>query len=203
MALANYSDLQASIADWLARDDLTSAIVDFIALGEARIYRELRVRAMETTFSDTIASGVIALPSGYKELKNAYVDGSPTQKLSRKTAEWIYSEYPSRSAEAKPVVIAREGSNFIFGPFPDSTYTIKGIYYKKLDPLSDSNPTNWLTDDNPDLILYASLLASQPYNMADDRLPVWSSLYKKAKATAQAEDKREELSGSIIEMVAG
>ena len=41
MALANYSDLQASVASFLHRDDLTSEIPDFIKLAEA----DLQVRA--------------------------------------------------------------------------------------------------------------------------------------------------------------
>ena len=44
MALATYSDLKTSIANFLARDDLTSNIDDFIDLTEARLSRELYTR---------------------------------------------------------------------------------------------------------------------------------------------------------------
>ena len=42
MALATYSDLKASIADFLNRDDLTAVIPDFIKLAEAQFKREIR-----------------------------------------------------------------------------------------------------------------------------------------------------------------
>ncbi len=47
MAISSYTDLQTSIANFLARDDLTSVIPDFIQLAEARMSRELDTRSQE------------------------------------------------------------------------------------------------------------------------------------------------------------
>ena len=47
MALGTFTELKDAIADWLDRSDLTARIPDFIALAEARINRELRIRPME------------------------------------------------------------------------------------------------------------------------------------------------------------
>ena len=46
MALDSYTNLKAEIADWLDRDDLTARIDTFIDLTEAKLAREIRVRAM-------------------------------------------------------------------------------------------------------------------------------------------------------------
>ena len=46
MSLSTYSDLQTSIANYLARSDLTSQIPDFITFAENRLRRELRIRQM-------------------------------------------------------------------------------------------------------------------------------------------------------------
>ena len=45
MALNNYANLKTAIANFLARDDLTSEIDDFIDLTEADFNRRLRIRA--------------------------------------------------------------------------------------------------------------------------------------------------------------
>ena len=37
MPFANYTELQAAVADWLNRTDLSSRIVDFIALAESKM----------------------------------------------------------------------------------------------------------------------------------------------------------------------
>lgn len=198
MSIANYSDLKTALENWHKRPDLDDYTADFIRLGEHRIYRDVRLRCMETALSTAISSGVIAVPSGYASLKYAYVNGSPMTKLERKDAEWIYHNYPTRSADGKPLFIAREGDNFIFGPYPDSTYTIKGIYYKKLDALSDSNTTNWFTTNAPDLLLFAALCEAGVYMEDDPRIAMWERKYAMQVSAIQAEDEREEFSGSPL-----
>jgi hypothetical protein len=54
MAISTYSELQSSMADFLNRSDLTSVIPTFIALGEARMNRDIRHWQMENRASTTI-----------------------------------------------------------------------------------------------------------------------------------------------------
>jgi len=197
-SIIDYASLEAAIASWLHRSDLTTYIPDFIVLGEARLYRELRVRQMETALSSAISSGSLAVPSGYREMKYAYVNGAPVRWLERKSAEWIYANYPTRSSSGTPRFFAREGDTFIFGPYPDSDYTIKGIYYKRLESLSDSNTTNWLISDAPDLILWASLCEAAPWMKDDARIGLWEKKYEISKSRIQAENDSEEFSGSTL-----
>jgi hypothetical protein len=196
--IEDYATLQGALVNWLHRDDLDSEIQGFIQLGENRIYRDLRVRQMETTFSSVIASGSIAVPTGYVEMKYAYVNGSPMVKMQRKDAEWIYANYPTRSADGTPKFFAREAETLIFGPYPDSAYTVKGVYYKRLTSLSDANPTNWLTSDVPDLILYASMCEAAQWLQEDDRVILWEKKYDQILQRVKRNDIDEEFSGSPL-----
>lgn len=198
MAISTYSELKTAVANWLNRSDLTTYIPDFIALGEARIYRELRIRAMEASLSSAISSGVISVPNDYVELKHARVDGTPVHGLQRKTDEWIYQNYPTRSSDGKPKFMARDGSSFIFGPYPDSDYTIKGTYYKRLTALSDSNTTNWFTTNAPGILLFAALCEAEPFMKNDERILVWQGKYDQEKTGIEKEEKREKFSGSPL-----
>lgn len=197
-AITDYATLKTEVAAWLNRSDLTNEVPGFIQLGEFRIYRDLRVRQMEAALSVAISSGVIAVPTGYLEMKLAYVNGSPMRKLERKDAEWIYLNYPTRSSDGTPKFFAREGTNFIFGPYPDSAYTVKGTYYKKLDALSGTNTTNWLITDVPDLILFASLCEAAPFLQDDARVALWEKKYAQIAARVQLNDEQEEFSGSPL-----
>ena len=47
MAFDTYANLKTAIANFLARDDLTTQIPDFISLAEARMSRELDTRSQE------------------------------------------------------------------------------------------------------------------------------------------------------------
>lgn len=199
MSITNYSELKTAVANWLARSDLTSYIPDFIRLAEVRIYDEVMHRDMETALDTTIASGVIAVPSGYKAMLDLRVITDPVQFVIRKPTRWIYEKYPTRSSDGVPKYFARERSNFIFGPYPDSTYQVKGTYFKVLDPLSDSNTTNWLTDDRPNLILFATLCAAEPFLRNDPRLALWEAEYQKAMQAANKTYKTESYSGSVLQ----
>src|SRR5690348_14504070 len=171
MALdGTYSGLQNSLASWLHRSDLTATIPDLITLADNRINNDLRHRAMETSQASTIASGVIAVPSNYIELKDAYISStSPYVNLDRKTANWIYDKYPNRVSDNTPRFIAREGSNFIFGPFPDANYVVTLVYYNRFASLSSS--VNSVFTSYPGLWLYGALLEAAPYLKDDKRIP--------------------------------
>lgn len=201
--ITSYSELKTSIANFLHRADLTSIIPELIADAEFRIANDLRIKAMEASFSEAIASGTVALPAGFLEWKFLYVDGDSSQKLERRDEEWIYTNYPSRSSGGKPVFFAREGETLIFGPYPDSAYTIKGRYYKKLDALSDSNTTNWFITNAPDLLRYAALCEAAIYIQNDARIAMFESKYKMAKERIERTERREATSGSLITAKAG
>jgi hypothetical protein len=203
MALSTYSDLVTAVGTWLNRTDLTSYAPDFITLAEERIYRNLRVKAMETALSSTMSSGTIAVPSDYIELKSAYIDGSSVYALERLSVEEIYTKYPTRSSSGKPLYIAREGESFIFGPYPDADYTVKGIYYARLAALSTTNTSNWLTTYAPSLLLFGALAEAAPFLKDDQRIVIWEQKFLAQLGDANRADKRETMRGSTLAMSAG
>jgi hypothetical protein len=200
MAITTYSELKIAVVAWLdiATADLTSVIDDLVTVGEKRIFRECRTRDMEDSFSTAISSGTIALPSNYVELKYARIDGTPSQPLERRSAESLYEMYPNRSSEGKPKYIAREGATFIFGPYADSAYTVKGIFYKRLTVVASA--ANALFVANPDLYLFACLAESEIVIGRDSRIPIWEAKYNKILADVNGEDRREQASGSTLRM---
>lgn len=193
--ITNYSTLQTAIGDYLARSDLSSFFPNFTQAAEAKLYKRLRIRAMETALSGTISSGVLAVPSDFLELKFAYVTTSPVQWLKKTTPEHIYNDWPVRSGSAIPTHISRQGTNFIFGPYPGA-YTVAGIYYARLTALSGSNTTNWFITNAPDVLLYGSLLEAAPFLGDDPRVPIWAEAFAQCIALIEEEERREGARGS-------
>jgi hypothetical protein len=113
--------------------------------------------------------------------------------LKKSSASQIYADYPLRSSSGTPVSIAREGSNFIFGPYPSTTETIGGIYYAK--PTSIATSDNALFLANPDLYLFAALCEAAPYLKDDPRIVIWEAKFAQILEDIAKEDAAESASG--------
>ncbi len=67
--VTNQATLRTTVADWLNRSDLTNAQLDqFIEMGEAKIYEELRVPALEKSVTVTVSDSTIDIPGDFVEL---------------------------------------------------------------------------------------------------------------------------------------
>lgn len=193
--ITSYNDLKTEVAGFLHRADLTSDIPTLILLAEKRIQREVRTPDMETSYSGTIAAGVIAVPSDFLEWKAVYINSDGANILQVKTFEWILAHYPTRSSDGLPKFIARAGSNFEFGPYPDSTYSVKGLYYKRLTTVSSS--WNALATANQDLYLYASLAAASAFISDDPHIALWEQAYVTTRDGLNREGEQQALAGPL------
>jgi len=204
MSLSTYAGLKAAIPSVMnvSATDLASNIDDLITLGETRIYREARTRDGEQSIATAMASGVVAVPSDYVEMKYCYCSAAPGIPLERRDIGWLYSNYPRVNASSGiPVYFSRDGTNFVFGPYPNGGFTLTGVYYKKFAALSSAVNNQFL--NNPDLYLFACLAESEYLIGRDNRIPLWEAKYNKILDDANGLAKREDASGSSLRMRAG
>ena len=202
MAINTYGTLKTAVANWLDRDDLTDRIPEFISLCEATFNRVLRIRAMETTVSDTTVGGTKtdALPDGYLQMREIHLTTSPVVSLSYITPEIMY-RIRSGSTSAKPNSYTIVGDNILFGPTPDGAYTYDMTYYKSFDALTDVATTNWVILNAPDLYLYGTLLQAEPFLMNDQRIALWESVMRQVINDLQEQDDKDRHSGSEMRVM--
>src|SRR4051794_23818546 len=139
MSLSSYADLQTQIANWLARNDLTTYIPDFITIFEAAACRKLKVRPQETTTTLTPASGVATLPTDYLGHRRVTWSGSPNRELDYVAPPIFASEWTDNSS-GNPIIFTIEGSNLRVKPLDDTALTF--TYYQKTAAVSGT--LNWL-----------------------------------------------------------
>lgn len=204
--ITSYTTLLTAVADYLARSDLTSFTPNFVQNWEEKFLRQPMNfgRWMETSLSSAISSSVLAVPAAYLGLKYAYVDGSPASRLDRVSLNQLYGTYPRGGDSARPRWISRDTTNFVFGPIPDSDYTIKGVYWAKptlLRSFASDAAAHWIIVNAPDLALYGALLEAQPFLMNDKRIPTWDGFYKQALQNYRDLQREEDVSGSPIQEV--
>lgn len=181
MALSNYTELQASIAGWLARDDLTTRIPDFVVLAEAKFNRTLLHPRMETR--DTLTVNTLATDPEYLDLPTDFqtmrrvrlsgVAGKPRLQFKTQTQLDDY-RYSTDNISGQPVYFTISGDQIELAPTPNQNYDVELLYRANI-PAMASNATNWLLTLAPDLYLYASLMESAPYIQNDERIAVWGT----------------------------
>jgi hypothetical protein len=201
MALTNYSDLQATIAKYLGRNDLTDQIPDFIQLAEVRLRRDLRIRQMlkSSTTMTTGGDPTVGLPSDFLELRNLHVVSNPVRDLQFVSPAVFYRN--GRVHESGlPVYYTVMAAEFKFAPVPDTNYTLDMLYYAAPDYLSNTNVSNVFLANAADLLLYGSLVEAESYLMNDPRIQVWASFFDRGLAALNAADDKSEYSGVPIKM---
>lgn len=191
MALTTYSELLQAIDDHLGRgnDDLSDAFkADFVTLAEVEIYDRIRVREMETSADLTLSAQAVALPTGFVGLRRIYLDTAPIQNVSYLSPDAFWREHPT-TASGLPCHCTIEGENVLFGPVPDSSYTAKMLYWKRLTALSSS--TNNLFLRHPELWLYGALQHACEFIRDDEMRAQYGGLFEKALAATQQSDLRD------------
>jgi hypothetical protein len=187
MAIGTYVELQAAVANWTARADLTSRIPEFVQCTEAKLNRELRVVDQETRSATfTIGGEYVAQPADFLQVKTFYIN-SPKTNLVYYSDDLITAVHGS--THGTPQNYSVQGANFRFGPYPSSTGTVvSSLVYAAKIPTLISTSTNWVLLSHPDVYLYgcvaeAFAFAKDPVNTkvyADlfisqiERLKAWS-----------------------------
>lgn len=177
MALANFTDLKAAIADHIHRTDLTTQIPDFISLAEGRINRRIQARLQEKETALTLTAGTrdMALPADYYEGLNLWMTTYPPRdEMVFKSPEQIV--YGTDASTGVPTAWTIDGSNITLDSIGDIDYTFDFRYRCKF-VLSDAEPTNWLLTNYPDLYLYASLFQAAVYTHNGDKAIMYKQMY--------------------------
>lgn len=191
MALDTYSGLQASIADFLNREDLSTQIPDFITLAEARFNRELRVNAMLQRDTTTAMGSYVSLPPDWLQHVSLTVT-SPNDTYDALTyvSGEEYYDLRNDGLTGTPRYYTIIDSNILLLPVPTGNVTMEIIYYGKIPALSSGNQSNWLLTRSPDLYLYASLLQAEAFLVNDERIPLWAGAVDKTIADMNLESER-------------
>jgi len=190
----DYTTLQATIASYLARSDLTATIPEFIRLAEDRLARDLRIRQMLkiVTTTTTSADGTVEIPADFLAMKDLHISSSnPIQTVTFQSTSNFFRNTRA-TASGLPVFYTALGSEFRFAPIPDAAYTLQMLYYFKPAYMSSTVSSNLWLANTPDLLLYAALGEAEPFLMNDERLATWSAMYDRGvNALTKSDDEGE------------
>lgn len=195
MAITTYSELKAAIANWLVRQDLTDRIPECIALAEATMNRDIEHWRGEKRATATLDARFSAVPDDYIAPIRFQVDTvkCPLEPISPQ--DMHERRAMANDTAGTPEAYALVGTEFEFFPTPAESHTGTLYYRAAIPALSDSNASNWVLENAPDIYLYGSLIASAPLLQEDARLATWQPLYSGAVAAFNLESGRGKFSG--------
>lgn len=203
MALSTYTELKASIANWLNRSDLTSEIQDdFIKLTEADLNSKLRVRDMIAQTTITVNAETENLPTGFLQVRDFYILSGATKYPLRYMTPSQMDSTKGTSNTGVPVAYTILGSTFRFMPKPDTSYSGVLNFYKSFDTLSASTATNYILTNHPAIYLYGALFHAANFLGGIDpvRLGKWEQMYATALERLELNDREDQFSGSPLQV---
>ena len=198
MAITKYSELKTAIADFLNRDDLTSAIPTFISLAEAQIARDVRSWRQERRVQTPLDERYEALPSDFIQAERLTLDSGEQLRLI--SVEDMAKYRANNDSPAKPRFFALSTDQIEYYPTPTGSEVLDMVYCARVASLSDAEPTNWILEKFPDVYLYGSLIHSAGYLQEDARSNQWAQLYSSAVAGINSESYRSKYSGGSLIM---
>jgi len=190
-----YDSLVTSVLEYLERSDEATAqrIPTFITLCEFEIAQQIKTLGQQQVASSsmTIANPVLPKPARWRKTVSMTLYDPTTltrQPILLRKYEYLRNYWPNPASTGLPLYYADyDYDNWLVAPTPDSAYVFEVLYYERLEPLSSSVQTNWITRNAPNALLYGTLLQAMPY-LKNDQRQIFQQKYSEAMQALKAED---------------
>jgi len=189
-----YDSLNYYVLQYLERSDQATinAIPTFITLAEFEIAQEIKTLGQLQIVEANMTAGSPNLqkPARWrKTVSMNYTDASGNKNpvLLRKY-EYLINYSQNSSTTGAPLYYADTSWDWWFiSPTPDQAYALEVLYYERIQPLSSTNQTNWLTQNAPNAMLFGTLLQAMPF-LKNDQRQIFQQKYMEAIKSLKTED---------------
>jgi hypothetical protein len=191
-----YADLKTDIQTWMQNTgtDFTNQLDTFINNTEQRLLREIDPEAFVfNKFTNLTSSNrFLDNPSDLLIIKNLLVEnGSDRIFLEMKTDEFIYEYWPDDSQTGVPKYFANyDDDSTLLAPTPDSNYRVEMQYVARIETLSTTNTTNWLTENADDALLYGCLSEASIFTKNMEDYALYDKRYQEIVAGLNNQSRR-------------
>ena len=189
-----YNSLTSIVLQYLERSDtaVVNAIPTFITLAEFEIAQEIKTLGQLQLVQSQVSTGnpVLQKPARWRKTVSLNITDSSGNKnpvLLRKY-EYLTNYWPNNTLTAQPLYYAdTDWDHFYLAPTPDQAYAFELLYYERIQPLSSTNQTNWLTQNAPNAMLFGTLLQAVMF-LKNDQRTIFEQKYQEAIQALKAED---------------
>lgn len=190
MSLDTFDNLKLEIIDESHRDDVDLKIDRFIAQTESSMFQNpvqvLNVRSGETRATALTSGRFLALPDGFLNMRGMRIDtDNGFLPLTYRTPEQL----TSIDGPARPRFFT-VSSQIEFDTVPDEDYTIEMQYFAEFTPLTDTNQTNTVLTNNPNIYLFGALSFLSIWARDPEQQATYFNLFLDAIRGANKKDRK-------------
>ena len=203
-AAMTYDSLVADILNYAERDDapFVDQVPRLIMMAENKLAATLRGLGMLKFVSGTLQVGnaTYTKPARWRETASFSINvGTTRTYIFERGYEYCRIFWPDPTVTGRPLYYANyDYEHFFIVATPDTAYPFEMAYYERPEPLSDVNQTNWITQYNPQLLLYGTLLEAQPFLKLPERIGEFKQFYDEAVANFKTESQRRAIDASNV-----
>lgn len=156
--IANYDDLQSEILEWMDRTGDSAAesrAPKWILFAESWFNRELRTPDMEHSVTFSITDEDTPLPDDYLAMRAIYQETEPDFPLNGMSPDQLRRDFGGQTGVPQSYAIV--GGGIRVAPVPERELLYTMDYFRRIENLSVTAPSNWLLRQAPELYLFAAL----------------------------------------------
>jgi hypothetical protein len=182
-------------------DDFATILPAAIEAGELRCLRDCDFPSARVIKRVTLTTGAASLaPPADMVVPRSLsvftsVGGSTRQEVQRRDASYLREYAPDTSTRGVPLYFATtEAGIMMLAPAPSAAYELELEYTYRPAGLSSDNPSTWLSERYPDMLVFACMVFLSGYQRNfgaqtdDPQMPgSWGRLYSEAVAVARNE----------------
>jgi hypothetical protein len=157
------------------------------------------VETRDTSITTVAGTQYYTLPTDFLEARNVQLNTNPVRVLKYLTPQQMDKRWASGDA-GNTINFTIIGEEIQLGPTPSDAQTLEIAYFKRLAALTDSNTTNWLTSNAPDMLLYASLIEAETYLVNPEKAAMYAAMLDVSMQEWEVQEAKGRHSGSALQI---
>ena len=190
MALTNFLELKAAVADYTIRSDMP--FTTLLSLAESKFASTIKHRLAERYAEIPVAKGAasLPLPVDFQEGRSLKINHQP---LTLASIDSLNAE-PGNTDRYAIV-----GSTVRLQSRPAADIVVGLTYYARVPALTEAAPTNWVLATFPDVYLYGVLLEYAIWAQDADKQNTYATGLAAALGNLNGDHSRGSYSGSTLQ----
>tara|TARA_A100001391_G_scaffold196719_1_gene175722 strand:- start:602 stop:1255 length:654 start_codon:yes stop_codon:yes gene_type:complete len=193
-----YSSLKTDIQTWAENTgtDFVAQLDTFINNTQQKLAREIDPVGFNKNVTSSMVVGdrFVTLPSSIEPMALNYLNiivNNERQFLEIKPVEFLQEYWPNVAVTGTPRYFANfDDSTVYVAPTPDTAYVMELGYQGRINPLSNTNTTNWYTENASDALLYGSLSEANLFTKNIEDYNIYKQKYVESVTAINNEARR-------------